>query len=74
MDFSELKNKSEKQLMELLQEKREELRLLRFKVSGEGLKNVQDINKTKKIIARILTQLTRGAEPTDLGEEEENQK
>ena len=61
MDYTELKKKSDTQLKELLEEKRGELRLLRFKAHGEGLKNVHAIKQTKKSIARILTALKRPA-------------
>ncbi len=55
MDFTEIKNKSEKELHDLLNEKRSELRELEFKVSERQLKNVRSIRDTKKVIARILT-------------------
>lgn len=58
MDLQELKNMSENQLQKILQEKREELRDLRFKVSEEALKNVRSVRKVKKTIARILTLLS----------------
>ncbi|MBI4427468.1 MAG: 50S ribosomal protein L29 [Candidatus Magasanikbacteria bacterium] len=57
MEFADLKNKSEKELRELLAEKRDELRELRFKAAEKQLKNVQAISKGKKTIARILTLL-----------------
>jgi large subunit ribosomal protein L29 len=55
MEYKELKNKSEKDLQELLSENREELRKSRFEASGNQLKNVKKIDKIKKDIARILT-------------------
>lgn len=58
MDFSELKNKSEKELKEILQENRSDLRELKFKVSENQLKNLAEIKKVKKNISRILTILT----------------
>lgn len=60
MDFQDLKNKSEKELHELLVEKREELREFRFKVSEKQLKDVGAIKKTKQMIAQILTLLNAG--------------
>jgi len=57
MDFKELKNKSESELQRLLEEEREKLREMRFKVAQRQLKKVNDIQKTKKIIAQILTLL-----------------
>ncbi|MBI4993096.1 MAG: 50S ribosomal protein L29 [Candidatus Magasanikbacteria bacterium] len=58
MEFADLKNKSEKELRELLAEQRDELRELRFKASEKQLKNVKAIPKCRKAIARILTLLT----------------
>ena len=52
-----MKNKSEKELRELLAEQRDELRELRFKASEKQLKNVQAIPKCRKTVARILTLL-----------------
>lgn len=59
MEFSDLKNKSEKELREMLAEKRDELREFRFKASEKQLKNVSAIGKCKKDIARILTILKK---------------
>lgn len=58
MEFADLKNKSEKELREMLAEKRDELRELRFKTAEKQLKNVRAIRECKKSIARILTLLT----------------
>lgn len=55
MEYKELKNKSEKDLQEMLSENREELRSLRFEASENQLKNVKKIYKIRKDIARILT-------------------
>ena len=55
MDFADLKNKTEKELKELLMEKRQQVRELRFKVHEKQLKNVREIKKAKAVIARILT-------------------
>ena len=60
MDIQDLKNKSTKELHELLAEKRNELRELRFKVSEKQLKNVSEIKKVRKTIAQILTIIKRG--------------
>ncbi|MFA6427582.1 MAG: 50S ribosomal protein L29 [Candidatus Magasanikbacteria bacterium] len=57
MDYSELKNKTVKELHELLQEKRNELCALTFKVGEQQLKNVRQIRLAKKDIARISTEL-----------------
>ena len=55
MDYKELQNKSLKQLHEMLAEKRDELRELRFKASGNQLKNVRAIRDAKHTVAQILT-------------------
>ena len=60
MDYKELKNKSESDLHQLLAEKRDEIRELRFKIGERQLKDVSRIKKVKKVVARILTLLTSG--------------
>ncbi|MFZ2189949.1 MAG: 50S ribosomal protein L29 [Candidatus Magasanikiibacteriota bacterium] len=57
MDIKDLKNKSIKELQDLLSEKREEVRELRFKASENQLKKVREIRNNKKIVAQILTLL-----------------
>lgn len=57
MDFLDLKNKTEKELHDILSEKRDVLRELRFRASENQLKNVRDIRKARKVIAQILTLL-----------------
>jgi ribosomal protein L29 len=57
MDIIEIKSKSERELHELLAEKRNELRELRFKVSEKQLKNVSEVRKVRRTIAKILTVL-----------------
>lgn len=53
MQWEELKNKSEKELKELLAEIRNELRDLYFQARGRQLKQVHKIDLNKKTIARI---------------------
>lgn len=55
MEYKDLKNKSIKELQELLAEKRGELRELTFKVGENQLKGVRKIRIIKKDIAQILT-------------------
>ncbi len=55
MKAKELKQKNEKELQRLLQEDREKLRQLKFDLSAGKVKNVREIRKTKKDIARIMT-------------------
>ncbi len=57
MEFKELKNKTEKELKQILSESRDKLRDLRFKDANKQLKNVREIRVIKKSIARILTLL-----------------
>ncbi len=55
MQIKELRNKSINELQNLLAEKREALRAMRFKVSQRQLKKVHEIKLVRKDIARILT-------------------
>lgn len=55
MKTSELKGKSNPELLILLKEQKEYLRQLRFELSAKKLKKFSEIKKTKKTIARILT-------------------
>ena len=53
MSWEDLKNKNEKELVELLSENRNELRSLEFQAHSRQLKQVNKINLVKKTIARI---------------------
>lgn len=55
MKAKELKQKSKKELEKLLLSDREKLRQLKFDLSAGKVKNVREIRKIKKDIARILT-------------------
>ncbi|MBU4360769.1 50S ribosomal protein L29 [Candidatus Parcubacteria bacterium] len=55
MKIKELKLKSDNELKTMLNESREKLREMRFKVAQRQLKKVSDIWTTKKLIAQILT-------------------
>lgn len=57
MKIGELKQKSKKELEELLKELREKQRSLRFDLAAGKVKNVREIRAIKKDIARILTLL-----------------
>ena len=57
MEISELKQKSKDELKKILQDLRERLRQLRFDLAAGKVKNVREIRKIKKEIARILTLL-----------------
>lgn len=55
MNIKELKNRSQPELKNILEENREKLRQLRFDLASGKVKNVREIRKTKKDIARIST-------------------
>ena len=54
-ELKELKKKGEKELQKLLEESRDKLRDMRFKVSQRQLKKVRDLRKMKRQVARFLT-------------------
>lgn len=58
MNTSELKKKTEKDLMKTLAEKREALRAFRFGEAGSRSRNVKEGHELKRAIAKILTELT----------------
>lgn len=62
MKAAELKKKSSKELQRELALLREKLRDLRFKVSADQLKNVREIRKVKKDLARVLTMINQKRE------------
>ena len=55
--MSELINKTEKDLMKTLADKRKALQTFRFNLSGSKTRNVKEGKGLRKEIARILTQL-----------------
>jgi len=55
METSELRQKSKEELVKLVREEREKLRNLRFDLASGKVKNVREIRKIKKDIARALT-------------------
>ena len=57
MSKKDIQQKSEQDLATFVTEKREELRTLRFKASGSGMRDVKIFRNTKKDIARALTAL-----------------
>jgi len=54
-EFKEFKNKSIDELKKSLRENQSRLQSLRFDLASGKVKNVSEIYKTKKDIARILT-------------------
>ena len=53
MDFAEIKNKSKKELAEVLSEMEQKLFLLRLQSQMRRLKKVHEIREVRKTIARI---------------------
>ena len=53
----DLKNYTEVELAKLANDKREELRALRFNVAGSKNRDVKEVSKLRKDIARALTRL-----------------
>jgi ribosomal protein L29 len=54
MDIKELRQKTEKELVELAASLREQLRHFRFEAAAEAIKDVRDIREAKKTLARTL--------------------
>jgi ribosomal protein L29 len=59
MDAKTLRSKTEKGLQVELENAIEHLKQLEFSLSSNQLKNVREIRKTKKLIARIRTLLVK---------------
>jgi ribosomal protein L29 len=57
--MKELINKTEKELQQVLKEKKEALRVFRFALSGGKTKNLKEGMNLKKDIARIMTILNK---------------
>jgi len=57
--IKELKQKSEKELSQLLETKRHDLWSFRFSVSGSKVRNVREGRSVRRDIARILTLLNQ---------------
>ncbi len=55
MKIEELRSKKIDELQTLLREQEENLNDLRFKISVNQLKTVNEVSDTRKMIARILT-------------------
>lgn len=55
--MKELQKKSDKDLKKMLDERREEIRSVRFSTAGSNLRDVSAARKNKKEIAQILTEL-----------------
>lgn len=55
MKIVELRKKTKKELEKLLKDDKERLGILRFSINSGRVKNVKEISKLRKDIARILT-------------------
>lgn len=55
MKFSDIQSKSQTELNEMLKELQVKLGKLRFELANKSLKDVSQLKKTKKDIARVLT-------------------
>jgi ribosomal protein L29 len=55
--MKELRTKTESELMKLLADKREALRVFRFSIAGSKTRNVREGRGIKKTIAHIMTLL-----------------
>ena len=58
MKYEDIKKKKTGELTKILAEQRAELHGLRLQSSVNQLKNVRQIRKVKRIIARILTEMS----------------
>lgn len=56
--MKEFKDKNDAELVKYIEEKREELRTLRFGTTGSAIRNTHAIRNTRRDIARALTELT----------------
>ena len=59
MTIKELRQVTERELVNILREMQEKLRELRFKAVRRELKNVREVRDTKRTIARIMTLLKK---------------
>ena len=57
MKVEEIRKKPEKDLLQMLTTFRDDVRILRFKVSSKEVKNHQQLRAAKKDIAKVLTVL-----------------
>jgi len=55
MRIQELRQKSKPEIETLLREDREKLRQMRFDLASGKIKNISEIRKIKKDVARIMT-------------------
>lgn len=58
MKMKDIKKQSDKELAKLLSEARAAVRQFRFDVTGSKVKNIKEGANAKRIVARILTELS----------------
>ncbi|MEK9184731.1 MAG: 50S ribosomal protein L29 [Patescibacteria group bacterium] len=56
--MTEFKNNTDKELVQLVADKRESLRAFNFGIAGSKTRNVKEGKNIKKDVARILTELS----------------
>ena len=56
-DIQELKNKGEGELMRLVKDKGDELRVLKFDLAAGKVKDISKIREARKAVARAMTVL-----------------
>ncbi|OGM92881.1 50S ribosomal protein L29 [Candidatus Wolfebacteria bacterium RIFOXYB2_FULL_49_7] len=59
-DIQQLKSKSQAEMQKELSESRTKLRDLKFDLAAGKVKNVSEIKKLKKVVARLSTMITGG--------------
>lgn len=59
MNMSELQQKNDGDLLKFIEEKREELRKIRFGTAGSGMRNSHAIRDIRREVAQALTELTK---------------
>jgi len=66
MKINELRQKTDKELKELLIHLRNSLRELRFNLVGGKVKNINEIHRTRRDTARVLTLLKQNSTSSNL--------
>ena len=59
MKFTELQNKDERELQEMLKNAKVKLGKFRFEMANKALKDFSQIGKTRKEIAQIMTAMKK---------------
>jgi len=64
--MKDLEKKKDFELVKMLKEKREQLRAFRFGVTGSKTKNVKEGKNTRRDVARILTEVSKRSQKTNV--------